>query len=135
MNRTSSLSKTLSPNHHYFVKFLFSIKIIFVILAFCYFFLKEKNKTNTKLAQNILYWKDRCEFIFIAGISLLIIYLFYPRGKPKIIDTTTKYLLFVFGILIFIQSNWKLFFQQTKWLQELQEISGGYHISTLSHTH
>jgi hypothetical protein len=124
----------ISPpqSHDYFVKFLFSIKIIFMILALCYFFLKEKNKANTKLAENILFWKDRCEFIFIAGISLLILYLFNPRGQPKIIDATTKFLLFVFGILVLIHSNWELFFKESKWIQELQEITGGYYKSKIT---
>ena len=111
---------------NYYVVFLFAIKIVFAFLSIIYFFLKEQHKENTTFAQNILYWKDRCEFIFIAGVALLVIYLFNPRSYPKLIDANQRFILFVFGILIFIQSNWKLFFTQSKWLEDLQHLTGGY---------
>ena len=109
-----------------FIAFIFLIKIIFVICAIWHAILVERNKANTKLAKKLVYWKERCEFIFIVSMSILCIYLFFPLWTKTVpINHETRVLLFIFGIIILITSDWGLFFKQSKWFSTLQTIVGG----------
>ena len=109
----------------YYVFFLFFIKVLFIILAIVDTLFKRTHHVQAEIT--IKFWKDRLEFIFIAGVALLSIYLFNPRGQPKIIDKYQQYLLFVFAILVFIHSKWSLFFSQSLFISNLQRLTGGYH--------
>ena len=96
-----------------YVTLTFLFKIIFAILAVLHLFLKFKGKGDSETDKKILYWKDRVEFVFIALMSLMLIYLFYPRStKPIIIDFETKLLLYLFGFILLITAKWEIFVQR-----------------------
>jgi hypothetical protein len=40
------------------------------------------------------------------------------------IDSETKILLYLFGIILLVTADWKDFFHETKWFQYLQQIIG-----------
>jgi hypothetical protein len=106
-----------------YVTLTFLFKIIFAILAILHLFLKFKGKGDSETDKKILYWKDRVEFVFIALMSLMMIYLFYPRStKPIIIDFETKLLLFIFGIIILIEAKWDIFIKESPDFKKLQKI-------------
>lgn len=99
----------------------------------------KSNKSNTNVHKNIIkqnsssstfntlinYWKERFEFIFIFLMSALLIYLFNPRkNRGVLINGETKLLLYLFGFILLITANWKLFIKETKWFQDIQHISG-----------
>ena len=110
-----------------FITFIISIKVIFTILSSIYFFdeikNKEQGKESSEFDDNIFYWKDRCEFIFIASVAILLIYYFNPtNNKPIVIDFETKLLFFIFGWIIFVKADWKLFFGDSKILSYIQKI-------------
>jgi uncharacterized membrane protein len=96
-----------------FVYLIFIIKIGFILTAVTHIYLKVKGKEKTDLDKKILYWKERFEFIFIAAMSVLLIYLFNPRrGEMVMIDADTKLLLYLFGFVLLITANWDDFFHQ-----------------------
>lgn len=102
-----------------FITFIFIIKIIFVILAVWHSYLVKK---GSPLAKNIGFWKDRMEFIFIFCMSIVCIYLFNPSKIQVALDYETRFLLFVYGIIILITSNWKLFITQAGWFSTFQKL-------------
>jgi hypothetical protein len=98
------------------------VKIIFIILALINIYLKAKGDNNSSLATKIKYWKERVEFIFKILMALLLIYLFSPRANRTImINDETKVLLYLFGFVLLITSNWSMFFKESKWFVDLQK--------------
>ena len=80
-----------------YVTFIFLIKGGFILMAVSHIYLKTKGQEKSDLDKKVLYWKDRFEFIFIAAMSILLIYLFYPRSDKNIVlDRETKILLYLF---------------------------------------
>lgn len=93
-----------------YITFIFLIKIGFIIMTITHIYLKAKGKEKSDLDKNILYWKERFEFIFIAMMSILLIYLFNPRvDRSVLIDKETKILLYLFGFILLITAKWNLF--------------------------
>jgi hypothetical protein len=106
-----------------YVTFAFLFKIIFAILAVLHLYFKAKGKSGSKTDKKIVYWKERVEFVFIFLMSLMLIYLFYPRStKPIIIDFETKLLLFVFGIITLIGAKWDIFLKESPVFKKVQEV-------------
>jgi len=108
----------------YFITFLLIIKVLFVVCALARVYLEhKKGEKNEELIGKVEYWKDRFEFIFIAGMSLLLLYFFFPRNNKPIVTTfETRFLFFVYGILVFINLDWKLFFSESKLIQFIQDV-------------
>jgi|LauGreDrversion4_2_1035121.scaffolds.fasta_scaffold00440_27 hypothetical protein len=107
----------------YFVSFVFFIKILFAILALTHIYLTHTGKGDSELNETVVYWKERCEFIFIACMSLLLLYFFNPRKNTAIEPTfELRLLFFVFGIIILIRANWKIFFEESKFFGTFQKI-------------
>jgi uncharacterized BrkB/YihY/UPF0761 family membrane protein len=106
-----------------YVTFVFFFKILFVILAVLHLYYTIKGKADSEKDKKIVFWKERIEFVFIFLMSLMLMYLFYPRStKPIIIDFETKLLLFVFGIIILIGAKWDIFFKESPVLKKIQKI-------------
>ena len=106
-----------------FIGIIFVIKIIFIMLAITHVYLKIKGDENSKTYKNITFWKKRTEFIFIVLMAILLIYLFNPRtDKTNLIDKATKFLLYLFGILLLLTSNWDDFIHESKWFKYIQKI-------------
>ena len=97
-----------------YITFIFLIKIGFIIMTITHIYLQAKGKEKSDLDKNILYWKERFEFIFIAMMSILLIYLFNPRvDRSVLIDKETKILLYLFGFILLITAKWNLFTNYT----------------------
>ena len=104
-----------------YVTLIFLVKIGFILMAISHIYLKLKGKENTDLDKNVLYWKDRFEFIITATMAVLLIYLFNPRvNRSAFIDKETKILLYLFGFVLLITSNWGLFIKESKLFQNIQ---------------
>jgi len=108
----------------YIITFLLIIKVLFVLCALYRVYLKnKKGEKDEELIAKTEYWKHRLEFVFIAGMSLLLVYFFFPRNNKPIVTTfETRFLFFVYGILVFINLDWKLFFSESKLIQFIQEV-------------
>lgn len=106
-----------------YVMLVFLFKILFAILAILHLYFVFKGKANSEKDIKVEYWKDRVEFVFVALMSLMLLYLFYPRStKPIIIDFETKLLLFVYGIIILIGAKWDIFIKESPDFKKLQKI-------------
>jgi hypothetical protein len=75
---------------------------------------KDANVKDAKL----VYWKERTEFIFIASMSLLLIYYFRP-GHLKPITSESAMLFFLFGWILLITAKWDLFFKEAAWYKNI----------------
>ncbi len=108
-----------------YVAFIFLIKICFIVTAISHIYLKTKGEEKSELDNKILYWKERFEFIFIAAMSILIIYLFNPRTDNNIvIDRETKTLLYLFGFILLITAKWGIFFKESPIFSRIQKMLG-----------
>ena len=108
----------------YIITFLLIVKILFVLCALVRVYLEhKKGEKNEVLIGKVEFWKDSFEFVFIAGMSLLLVYFFFPRNnKPLVTTFETRFLFFVYGILVFIKLDWKLFFQESKTFKFIQGV-------------
>jgi hypothetical protein len=108
-----------------YVTFIFLIKIGFILMAVSHIYLKSKGQEKSNLDKKVLYWKERLEFIFIAAMSVLLIYLFNPRSdKNIIIDRETKILLFLFGFILLLTAKWDIFFKESPIFARIQKSIG-----------
>ena len=110
-------------NYTMYIFLIFFIKIIYVILTSTHVYLKMKGKTGTEFDKQIMYWKERFEFVFIVLMSFLLIYLFNPRyNRLFMINHETKYLLFLFGFILIITAKWNIFVQESNIFRKIQFI-------------
>lgn len=106
-----------------YVTSIFLIKIGFVLMAIAHIYLKAKGKEKSDLDKKILFWKERFELIFIALMSILLIYVFNPRyDNINLIDKETKILLYLFGFILLITSDWEVFFKESPFFTMLQGV-------------
>lgn len=105
-----------------YIILIFIVKIAFIILAVYRLYIKAKNPNDKKL-EKIEFWKDRFEFIFITMMSILLIYLFYPRAnRINMIDGETKLLLYLFGFVLLLTENWSSFIHEGPWFKKFQTV-------------
>jgi len=104
-----------------YVYLIFAVKILFIILAIFHIYLKSKGQTDSNLDKNIVYWKDRIEFIFILLMSFFLIYLFNPR-QNRTIDKESKLLLYLFGFVLIVTADWNKFLNQKKWVVNIKNV-------------
>ena len=100
----------------------FIFKILFVIFALIG---RSSKKKKTNLSITCEFWKSRCEFMFTIIMSILLLLIFNPI-RPNWDAMKTKeiqVLFFVFGIILIITAQWKLFFVQSKLFTEIQLIT------------
>ena len=100
--------------------FIIAVKVLFIGLAIYDKLLLEKikivktpsQKTDSEgREKTVKYWKGRVEFVFVILMSIVLIYLFYPRAKtPVIVDSHTRLLLFLYGIITIFTADWRQFF-------------------------
>lgn len=108
-----------------YILLIFFVKICFIILSVIHIYLKVKGKTNSNVDNNIIYWKDRLEFIFVVLMSFLLIYIFNPKNnKSYLINYETKLLFYLFGFILLITAKWSNFIEEAKWFQQIQYILG-----------
>lgn len=107
----------------YFVTFLFIVKILFAILAVVHIYLKRTGKEDSKISEFVAFWKERLEFVFIIGVSLLLMIFFFPGRKIQMEPTfEMRFLFFVYGIIILINLDWKIFIGESPVLEIVQKI-------------
>lgn len=97
-----------------YITFIFIVKIVFLILAVTHVYLKAKGKDKTELDNEILFWKERIEFVFVLLMSILLMYTFFPRRQiPIPIDYEMKVLFFLFGLILIITAKWEVFIEES----------------------
>lgn len=96
-----------------YVIIIFIVKLIFLYFLIAASVLKTRlkkdntSKTMKEYEKNV-YFKERVELFFKLLMSILLIYVFYPRRKiPIILTTEIRVLLFVFGFVLILSANWQ----------------------------
>jgi amino acid transporter len=107
-----------------FVVFIIFVKTLFVVLAALDIYFKVEKKEDSVWGKWVVYWKDRLEFIFIISMSIICIVLFNPiTSGALVVDGHVRFLLFVYGFIILITSNWHTFFgEMPAWFKTLQNL-------------
>ena len=91
-------------NYDIYIISIVLVKIGFIGLAATHLYLKHTGKTNSKKDNNVLFWKERFEFIFIISLAFICIIVFCPfYGDIVFIDKHTRILLFIYGFIIILQ--------------------------------
>jgi hypothetical protein len=73
----------------------------------------------------VVFWKERVEFIFVFLMACLLIYLFFPSATKTVeISGAPRELLYLFGIVILVTAKWGEFFKVSPGLIRLQNIIG-----------
>ena len=97
-----------------YITSIFIVKVVFLILTVTHIYLKAKGEDKTELDTQILFWKNRLEFVFVVLMSLLLIYTFFPRRQiPIPIDYEMRVLFCLFGVVLILTANWGIFINES----------------------
>jgi hypothetical protein len=108
--------------YNIYITLIIVIKVLFITMAVTHLYLKANKKENSNLDKNIVFWKERLEFVFIFLMALLLIYLFNPKtNRSSNLDYETKLLIYLFGFVLLITANWSTFIHESKFLMYLQK--------------
>jgi hypothetical protein len=100
--------------YDYLILFILLIKIIYAILLVIHIYLKIKGRADDNLDSKIVFYKDQLEVIFVISMSILLLYLFYPKHvNPPEIDNQSRLLLFLYGIIILFTLDWSKFIDES----------------------
>jgi len=100
-----------------YVIIIIIMKISFIILALAHIYYKFFDKNDVETDENIVYWKDRVDYVFKILMAILLFYIFNPYyDNTYLIDGETKILFYLFGIILIITANWTAFIKDTRWL-------------------
>ena len=106
-----------------YVTLIVLIKVIFVILAVSHLYFSFKGEEDSKKDKKVVYWKERVEFVFIAFMSIMLIYLFNPRqNREVLLDFETKLLLYLFGFILLITAKWDIFIKESPIFKKVQSV-------------
>lgn len=107
------------------VYFIIVIKIMFLISTLgviLFSFYKKDSSTSKMFQEQFSYWKHVMEFIFMASMALLLVFIFSPWHKHHKVYITEDlvFLFFLFGCILLITLDWSLFFTESKVFKALQ---------------
>ena len=108
-------------NYDIYIISIVLVKIGFIGLAATHLYLKHNGKTNSEKDKEVLFWKERFEFVFIILMACLLRYLFNPRNdRSFMINYETKLLLFLFGFILLITANWQIFIEESEIFKDIK---------------
>ena len=106
-----------------YIRLIILVKIIFIILAVYLQFIKHKNPNDKKLIDKFQNYKEHAEFLFKALMSAMLIYVFNPRLNNLYLlkNYETRLLFYLFGFILIITAEWKVFIQTSDIFKQLQK--------------
>jgi hypothetical protein len=108
--------------YDYFIVFILVIKLIYTILVGVHIYLKIKGRAGDEYDSKIVFYKDQLEIVFVISMSILLLYLFYPKHvNPPEIDTQSRLLLFLYGIIILFTLDWKKFIDESSLIKFIKD--------------
>jgi Na+/H+ antiporter NhaD/arsenite permease-like protein len=108
-------------NYDIYIILIVLVKIGFIGLAVTHLYFKRDGKINSEKDKEVLFWKERFEFVFIILMACLLIYLFNPRNERSfMINYETKLLLFLFGFILLITANWNTFIEESEIFKDIK---------------
>lgn len=86
------------------IYFVIAIKIIFVFFSVLYR-ISVKKDSNRK--NQLLFWKNKVEFVYVFMMSLILIYIFYPWNEnTRFLTPKMCHLIFLYGIISIFTAQW-----------------------------
>lgn len=112
-------------NFTIYIRLIFIVKIIFIILAITLLYTKHKTPENKKIIESLQFWKEKSEFVFKVMMSFMLVYVFNPRSNNMIlINREAKLLLCLFGFILILTADWSTFVNESKLFEKVQSILG-----------
>lgn len=119
----------------YFLFFMLIVKTVFLVSAIGHVI--TIRSVNPKIQQHELLMRkisDTSEMIFVFGMSLFLVYYFFPNKKNFIINKETAILLFAYGFVMLIGAVKKYHFPTPHLLDKKKEGSTSTTASTTTST-
>jgi heme/copper-type cytochrome/quinol oxidase subunit 2 len=108
--------------YDYLILFILLIKIIYAILVAIHIYLKIKGRDGDEYDSKIVSYKDQLEIVFVISMSILLLYLFYPKHiTPPEVDTQSRLLLFLYGIIILFTLDWTKFIDESSLIKFIKD--------------
>lgn len=88
------------------------LRILYIYLKNKWFIEEKEMEIHLKRRENLLYWKNKLQFLFIVSTCVLIVYIFNPFIHKKTIsikDDKIKALFFVLAVNLLFSANWDNF--------------------------
>jgi hypothetical protein len=106
-----------------YIMLIIFIKVIYLCLTIAHIYFRVKDEGDNETDTKIQHWKDRVEFVFVALMSFLLIYLFNPRAnRSSNLDFETKLLLYILGFILLMTANWKTFIKESPIVNKMHKI-------------
>lgn len=105
----------------FFVLFVMFVKLVFIVSAIGHAVLHLFVATSPQAAKidpQLLFWKERTEFVFKASMSFLLIHHFRP-GHNRVVNGELSLLFFLFGWILIFTADWHQFFESSPWRHSL----------------
>lgn len=99
----------------WFIFFIILVKTVYSLTYYGNLITSNMNYTfMTPYQPQLLYWKHVTEFIFIIGMSALLIYYFSFEHvqKPLIVDKETRLLFILYAVILIFTADWTIFFSK-----------------------
>jgi hypothetical protein len=101
----------------------FAVKIAFIISILSDKYLLKFQPSNAELIKKFALMKGQLDFVFILLMSVILIVNFGPWVTYVNIDTETKILFFVYGIIMPLEADYTTFFNQSVFFQYFKKLS------------
>jgi hypothetical protein len=110
----------------WFVVFIIMVKVVYSLAYYGNLIISNTNNTiSEEYSKIVKYWKHMTEFIFIIGMSILLIYYFFPEHKfiqkPIIVDKETSLLFVLYGVILIFTADWTIFFDKDSHFVKLMD--------------
>jgi hypothetical protein len=99
-----------------YLYFIVTVKILFLFFALRHLYFRAmllkypKNKEYLEGLKRTSIYKTQVDFVFTNMMAVLLIYIFNPRQQnEKYISKETKFLMYIFGFIIIVTSDWNQF--------------------------
>lgn len=104
--------KMKSTPYFLFLCLIVVVKVSFFAVAIFYHAIKRKDPADVQKQNTLETLKEQLEFVYIILMSILLLINFNP-WTPVSIDTETRVLFFIYGIIILLTSKYSTFAQQS----------------------
>lgn len=108
-----------------FIYIILLIKIVIIIATLGHILISHFFNTiytYQLLDLKLTFWEKKSEFVYNILMSILLIFIFNPwQNEKKYISNEISFLLYMFGFILIITSDWGLFFKESKLFQQITD--------------
>ena len=95
---------------------IIGLKIIFIGTTLLHKYVTHNTQSKLKKYDDtIVYLRDVSEFIFVALMCIILIFVFHPRqDHNKYLNKEMRFLIYLFGWIILLTADWSDFFSNLR---------------------